>query len=321
MLLTWALFLLIVGRVLATATLRADRLAAAARIRRRFIWLAGLAMTAAWPAIAIALLNIGDAALSRGWGVGGVQEPRHLPMLSLSIPAGSVPARLELAFVALWALTSAMLLLRLALIAYLSWRWRESLPTVLVDGVRVRLSSNAGPAIGGLMAMDLILPAWAISLEPLERSMVLEHELSHRAARDIYLLWFAASLGALVPWNVFVWWQASHLRRAIEMDCDARVLTSFPHPVTYARMLVRIASAPSEQSWSRLTPALVGETTCLEQRIAAISSQEQISARTRSIHGAIVLGAVVLALALRPPMTVASPQADSRIRPRVHSGD
>ena len=167
--------------------------------------------------------------------------------------------------------------------------------------------------------MELILPKWAIALEPLERSMVLEHELSHRAARDIYLLWLAEFLKALVPWNVFIWWQASHLRLAVEMDCDARVLTISPHPVAYARMLVRVASAPSEQSWSHFAPALVGEATCLEQRIAAISLQQHLSARTRLIHGVIVLGAVVVALAVRPPMTVSSGHTGSHLRPRVHS--
>ena len=120
MLLTWALFLLVVGRILASATLQADRLAAALRMRRRFIWVAGLTVTAAWPAIAIASLNIGDIALSRGWGIGGVEEPRHLPMFGLRIPVDSIPVRLEIAFIALWALASAVLLLRLALFAYLS---------------------------------------------------------------------------------------------------------------------------------------------------------------------------------------------------------
>jgi bla regulator protein BlaR1 len=304
--LTWALFLLVVGRVLASATLHADRLAAASRVRRRFVWVAGLTMTAVWPAIAILGLNLGDIALSRGWGVGGVHEPRHLPTLGLRIPVDSMPARLEFAFIALWVLASAVLIFRLALFAYLSWRWRESLPTAVVDGIRVRLSNNVGPAIGGLIAMDLILPAWAVALEPLERAMVLEHELSHRTARDIYLLWFAEFLKALAPWNVFIWWQASQLRCAVEMDCDARVLTTFPHPVAYAQMLVRVASAPSERPWSHLAPAFGRETTGIEQRIAAISSRQQLSARICSIHGLIVLGTIVLALALQPPITVAS---------------
>lgn len=317
--LAWGLFLLVVGRVLASATLHADRLAAALRMRRRFVWVAGLTVTAAWPAIAIASVNIGDIALSRGWGVGGVHEPRHLPMLGLRIPVDSIPVRLQIAFIALWAMASAVLLLRLGLFAYFSWRWRRSLPMALVDGVRVRLSNSVGPAIGGVIAMDLIFPVWAVALEPLERSMVLEHELSHRKARDIYLLWFAEFLKALAPWNVFIWWQASHLRCAVEMDCDARVLTIFPHPATYAQMLVRVASAPNGRSWSHFAPALAGEATGLEQRIAAISSRQQLSARGRLVHGLIVLAAVVFALAVRPPMTVASHHIGAQIRPRVHS--
>jgi beta-lactamase regulating signal transducer with metallopeptidase domain len=149
--------------------------------------------------------------------------------------------------------------------------------------------------------------------------MILEHELSHRAARDIYLLWFAAFLEALVPWNVFIWWQASCMRRAVEMDCDARVLTIFQHPVAYAQMLVRVASAPSERPWSRFSPALVGEATRLEQRIAAISSPQQLPPRARSIHALIMVAAVVLALALRPPMAAAWHHAGSQSPPRMHT--
>jgi hypothetical protein len=319
LLLAWALFLLVVGRVLASATLHADRLAASLRMRRRFIWLAGLTVTVAWPAIAIASLNIGDSALSRGWGVGGVEEPRHLPMLGLRLPVDSIPERLEIAFIVLWALASVALLFRMALFANLSWRWRRSLPIAFVDGIRVRLSNNVGPAIGGLIAMDVIFPTWAVELEPLERSMVLEHELSHRTARDIYLLWLAEFLKALAPWNVVIWWQASRLRCAVEMDCDARVLTIFPHPAAYARMLVRVASAPSERSWSHFAPALARDATGLEQRISAISSRQQLSSYTLLIHGLIVLGAVVFALALRPPMTVPSHHVGLQMRPRAHS--
>ncbi len=298
-------FLLVVGRVLATATLQADRIAAAAKARRRFVWIVGLTLTAFWPVIAIAVSYVGDVALSRGLGFGGVREPRHWPMIHLAMPSHSVPARAELAFVVLWLLASTVLLLRLALFAFLSWRWRRTLPMVVVDGIRVRLSKNAGPAIGGPIAMDVILPAWVVELDPLERSLVVGHELSHRAARDIYWLWYGALLVAIAPWNILVWWQAARLRQAVEMDCDARVLTALSHPLTYMRMLVRCAGEPRERSWSHLAPSLVGEANHLEQRIAAISSQQTSSPLTCVIHGVMMVSALLAALALRPPTSIA----------------
>ena len=54
------------------------------------------------------------------------------------------------------------------------------------------------------------------------------HERSHLDAGDPRLIALAVTLLVLMPWNPLLWWQFRRLRRAIEVDCDTRVLSGWP---------------------------------------------------------------------------------------------
>jgi bla regulator protein blaR1 len=300
MLIAWIVFVLITGRVLTMGAVFADRVAAAARRSRRFVWLAALLGTAFWPGVAIMILHITRAALARGWGTG---QPRHFPMLVLTVPKSVGVQWLTVTLLVFWGVASALLLTRLAIFAYATGRWRRALPMVDVGGVRVRLSRDAGPAVVGVCAMDIVVPAWVLLLEPSMQRLVLRHETAHREARDIQLLWLAALLTALVPWNLLLWWQASRLRLAIEMDCDARVLREDPRPAAYARLLLHIAQhASSSTLTSRLAPALAGRTTRLEYRLAAMRrGQNPPPLLWRAAYALAAAGTVMLASAIQAP--------------------
>jgi beta-lactamase regulating signal transducer with metallopeptidase domain len=170
----------------------------------------------------------------------------------------------------------------------------------VVDGVLVRMSTDAGPALAGLLRMEVVLPTWVRELDTATQRLVVGHELAHRDARDPWLLWSAAVLTALVPWNPLLWWQAGRLRLAIEADCDARVLQRGVRRAEYARLLLYIAermvTAP------RLAPALVSGATHLEHRIAAMSRDAtRLSPWRRVTYALVVTVAVLFALVLRAP--------------------
>ncbi|HEX3992745.1 MAG TPA: cache domain-containing protein, partial [Acetobacteraceae bacterium] len=75
----------------------------------------------------------------------------------------------------------------------------------------------------------------------------------------------AVCLLACMPWNPILWWQLRRLRLAIEIDCDARVL-SLGYPVTgYSETLIAVGERQSASY--AMTMARYGSKSFLEQRI------------------------------------------------------
>jgi bla regulator protein BlaR1 len=295
----WVVFVLVTSRVLTTGARFAHGLAAAARRPTRFVWLGTMLLTVTWPLIALEVLHVARTfpGLAARWSTG---DPRYIALIAFALPSGDVERWLETAFVAAWATASTILLVRLAVNMMISYRWRRALPLAVVDGVLVRMSPEAGPALAGLLQMEVVLPAWVRALDVPAQRLVVGHELAHRDARDPWLLWSAAVLAALMPWNPLLWWQAGRLRLAIEADCDARVLRRGVRPSEYARLLLHIAERTV--TVPRLAPALVSGATHLEYRIAAMSRDAtRVSAWRRVMYALAVTGAVLLALVLRAP--------------------
>jgi hypothetical protein len=290
---------LVTSRVLTTGARFAHGLAAATRRPTRFVWLGAMILTATWPLVALGMLRVARTlpGFPSRWSTG---EPRYVGLAALALPSGDVGRWIETVLLAAWSATSAILLGRLAMNMIVACRWRRALPVAVVDGVLVRMSADAGPALAGLLQMEVVLPAWVRELDTPTQRLVVGHELAHRDAGDPWLVWSAAVLTALVPWNPLLWWQAGRLRLAIEADCDARVLQRGVRRAEYARLLLYIAermvTAP------RLAPALVSGATHLEHRIAAMSRDATRLSPWRRVPYA--LGgtvAVLFALVLRAP--------------------
>ena len=295
----WVVFVLVTSRVLTTGARFAHGLAAATRRPTRFVWLGAMILTATWPLVALEMLRVARnfPGFAARWSAG---EPRYVGLVALALPSGDVERWLETALLAVWSAASAILLGRLMMNTVAAHRWRRALPLAVVDGVLVRMSADAGPALAGLLQMEVVLPGWVRELDVPTQRLVVRHELAHRSARDPWLLWGAAVLTALVPWNPLLWWQASRLRLAIESDCDARVLRGGVRPSEYARLLLHIAERTV--TVPRLAPALVSGATHLEYRIAAMSRDAtRVSAWRRAMYALAVTAAVLLALVLRAP--------------------
>jgi len=70
-------------------------------------------------------------------------------------------------------------------------------------------------------------------------------EQSHLVAGDPRLLTGALCLLVFMPWNLPLWWQLRRLRRAIEVDCDARVLNAGHDVNRYGETLLEVGQRHS----------------------------------------------------------------------------
>jgi len=116
---------------------------------------------------------------------------------------------------AIYAFVAGMLLLRLAVGLYLTWRLARaakpmSEPWTADWSVRV---SNviAGPVTFG---STILLPPQCFDWDLRKREAVLAHEGAHVVNRDFYLLLFASFNRAVFWFSPFAWW---HLTRLAEL--------------------------------------------------------------------------------------------------------
>src|SRR6185437_11327218 len=144
---------------------------------------------------------------------------RAIAMAEHAVPARAMP------WIAVGWLVAALALLALFLAVQLRFhRARRAWPSTHLHGVRVRVSPAAGPAVIGVSRPEIVVPRWLLGRDDDEQRLVLAHEVEHLRARDPLVLALGWLAIALVPWNPAVWFMASRLRLAVELDCDARVL-------------------------------------------------------------------------------------------------
>jgi TonB family protein len=222
-------------------------------------------------------------------------------------------APLDAALVALWAVASAVLLVRLVL----AWRAlaavERTATTDVIAGVPVLVTPGLGPAVFGAHHPRLLVPRWLLDLDAPLRALVLRHEAEHCRARDPQLVLAAAIAVALVPWNVGAWWIARRLRLAVELDCDARVLRIDDDTERYGKLLLFIAQSQS-QSQTRLAPMLAESNSHLSRRITTMTAPRPTHPHVRVAFLALV-GAGALACSTKYATDLAAPPtAQARAR-------
>ena len=151
----------------------------------------------------------------------------------------------------------------------------------------------------------MVIPEWALSLDANLRALVLHHEQEHVRARDTLPRLLSVVVPALFPWNPALWWQASRLALALEVDCDARVLDVNSRRDRYGLLLLAIAQ---RQSLTKLAPALSEPSSHLERRILVMqrspSPRPMLVAVTSATAALLVLG---MACSVPAPESPASP--------------
>jgi bla regulator protein BlaR1 len=170
-------------------------------------------------------------------------------------------------------------------------------------GVPVYITGTIGPAIVGLLRPCIVVPFWLMDETVEKKTLVIAHEQSHIEARDAQLLSIAVILLAAMPWNLPLWWQLHRLRRAIELDCDARVLRRGHDVRRYGETLIAVGE---KQSVNITVVAAMSESkSFLEQRIRTMLRKPGKWAWLSAIVLAGVgIGFAAIAAQVIPPVAV-----------------
>jgi len=308
---------IVLGSFLAGAAYFLDRGLRALGRPTRWVWALGMAAAAGIPILSL-LFQRPPSVTTQGASLSaellyemvarGATETQGASALSLA---------LDQPLVLLWIFSSSLILLALLWTALglhrAARRWeRQRLGT---DEVLV--SEGLGPAVLGLIWPRIVLPPWALVLDPDKLEMILLHEKEHQEARDPALLVLGLLLAAVTPWNPGLWWMARRLHLAVEGDCDGRVLARWIPARSYGNLLLEVASRA--RGLSAFLPALAeGGNTFLERRLLMIrSTVREHRFGTAALAALMSAGLLVLACETPTPPTVAGVEGTPETPPSL----
>jgi TonB family protein len=213
-----------------------------------------------------------------------------------------------------WALLSVLMLAYVGVMLYSLSRSRRRWQQTELEGERVWVTRNTGPAALGLREGIVVVPSWALSLPVELRNLLLAHEREHVRSGDPRMLFAGLVCTAAMPWNPLVWLQLLRLRNGIELDCDARVLARGADPRSYGSLLLEVGR---RRGSSPLVMATFAEPRVfLEERIRRIARWPLHRSRGRAaIFAVVAIALFTTALSardpLRPPPALAAPAASA----------
>ena len=316
MVIAWIGYCLLISGLLALAAFATER--ALGHFRKPVRW--------GWFAAVVGSVTLPFAAFLAPGLLPGIGAAPWAPLVELSeaVVVSSAPAAAEptawfdastmsaLAGGA-WALLAAGMLLHLGR-AYR--RLRSEMRTWTpgrVLGSPVLIADDRGPAVVGIRRSVVVMPRWIPELDDRLLRLVFMHEREHQRAGDHRLFATAVAALVLMPWNVFLWWQVSRLRLAIEFDCDRRVLEGGESPRDYADALITVGgrvSAPllAAAAFAERKPAVERRLRRMTEPLARL--------RIPRTLGASGVAALALILVLGTPQPEASmdapaPEADA----------
>ena len=171
-----------------------------------------------------------------------------------------------------------------------------------VEGDEVLVSPDFGPALLGVVSPKIVVPSWALGLSSQKLRLVHLHEAEHRAARDSLMLFVAALVATMTPWNPGSWWILRRIHAAVEMDCDQRVLKAGAPRQAYAKLLLDIGSARGRSRVPVL--ALARDRSLLERRMRMMMNRvSPISSGRSMAAGALAIALVSVACEMPVPTT------------------
>ena len=305
--LTWVWQGGLVALVLAAVLRAAPALRLSAAQRYAFCWL-GLGVVLVLPLVPAAL-----EALPYTTPTAGALAPAS-GSGTLTLP-GAPPA-LVMGLVALWALTVAGGLVRLALdLRNLLLMKRRARPMPESEQRRLPLwqrARNRGRRVQ-LAVLDDLVPAAVLgfrrplivvpralrdALTDAELDQVVAHEHAHVERCDDWASLVQRIVGVPFGWHPAVWLIGRWLRRERELAADERVALRTGAPRAYARCLARVAEAMSWPPAPRLASGAVGSRGEVARRVAHLLDARWLRAHrsSRSVLGAAGVLATVLAL-------------------------
>ncbi|MES2298964.1 MAG: M56 family metallopeptidase [Pseudomonadota bacterium] len=296
----WIVYVLAFSLALACLASYAERVGALPRCGGRWIWAAAMALSVAIPTAFAWRPAASMPEYSQGGTTLATAMDTSARWVMLSGGRGSMGI-FDSGIEAIWLVSSVLLL---AWWAMARMRLREDARYWFpadVAGRHVLLSDSTGPAVVGALRARIVAPQWLVDMPRSEQEIVLAHEEEHISAGDPRLLAAALALLVLMPWNLPLWFQLARLRRAIEVDCDARVLRRGIDVSEYGSVLLEIGSRGAVD---RSFGAAMGiSLSFLEQRIRIMLLPRHRAWRWMGLCVAgLASGCVAVASTLAPPL-------------------
>ena len=300
-------YVVIVGVLLSIAALVAEHAAKQRGTSRRWIWIttiiASLLLPLIIPNVTVQMPDlIKPATNDKSIALRDVTSIRvPLALLDLGMPESAAKTHgLDVFFHRAWLAISVAMLLALMLSGcLLYWRKRRWMQGRLV-GTDVLIAPDVGPAVVGLLRPRIVVPAWLLRESPERQQFVLAHEQSHLDARDPQMLTVALCLLVMMPWNLPLWWQFHRLRRAIEVDCDARVLRGGRDMAQYCETLIQVGQ--NQSRYIGAVAAMSESGSFLEQRIKIMLLKPRKWARLSALAlMGVSVGMAAFAAQVTPP--------------------
>jgi TonB family protein len=180
-----------------------------------------------------------------------------------------------------------------------------------------------GPATVGLLSPTLLLPPGFLdNLSAPDLDAVLAHEFAHMRRRDFAKNLLYGLISLPVAFHPALWLTRARLAETRELLCDAMAAEAVGGRDTYARSLMRLASALSDRAAPRVLHAIgIFDANIFERRIMHLTRRSLAPGRARRFAIAAACAAIALAtcasaLALR--MEVTEPSASSSAPAKVH---
>jgi beta-lactamase regulating signal transducer with metallopeptidase domain len=314
----WILWSIAVSALLYWAGMAIERAATYLGIARRAVWFVAIASAVLFPVVSIrrarSVPNVSGPATS---GLAAITRDVMPNLVGASEAIATGPRLTALNdqaspwLVAIWLCASAILAtLHLGALVDLRHRrsaWRE----VLSDDGSMLVSPDVGPAVVGVIRPRIVVPEWAMSIEPADRELLLRHEREHIRAHDMPLLLVAELVRIAFPWNVAIWRMVRRLRRAIEIDCDARVVRASGQVRDYALMLLSVSDRHTSPSRVSLATSLSEPKSDLEMRIDAMTTPRPRRPLVAALPFIASALAILVFAAGSPPPSAAWYQATS----------
>lgn len=310
MVLAWVVYATLVSLVFTLGGLAGEALLRINARQARGVWIGALVLSLVLPALYLLSGLTGSTHLASLPLAGG--PLRRLPEIVAAAAeaggAGSVLEWLERLLGVGWLASS------LCLAGFLVWSGlalrREQSGWWPLDGGSLYRAQNFGPAVVGVLRPRIVLPRWLREMAAPERRLVLLHEEEHARARDpatVLLGWTAV---ALVPWLFPLWWQRRRLERAVELDCDLRVIRRTGDPRMYGRVLLETGRLARDHALAGAPATVAGWKSFLRVRIESLVRGRPSHPRLRSAGaGLVVAAALAAALIVPPPSLAASGEA------------
>ena len=318
MTLVMAYCVLLSATVAAIATV-GDYLLRSRRLASRWLWLIAMMLVVPMTAfVMLAPLASEPAGLSAAIAELPLVSAARVEATPVEAASSWLPVT-DVALTLIWIGASVLLFTAIGIGRWRVSRERARARRGRVHGHEVLLTSDLGPAVAGVRQPMVFVPEWVVALDDSSQRLLLAHEVEHARRRDTAVLMAGAALNALLPWNPVVWWMARRLRVAVELDCDARVLESYPDVRRYADLLLVAAGKP--RFTSRFLAAHFGEhASDLERRIDAMTNRRW---KVRSVVLASVAAAgLVMASceAPRPEPVAPLPTTEKEVPAAITTG-